>query len=273
VVLEDDADMWASVRRAAPSLLPLFALLRPVERADLWRACSPATPCVLAPDAALSAPLAPRGRRRTRRKAPHTPLRLLPAGHAAEPAEPWQAPLARHVRTSPPAARPARLTAGAGARAGGTWWCTRAAAGTSTPTRAACGRSTSGSRPATAQAWSWASRPTAGPATTSPSRRASSPPRRAHRLHLASPASTAPPCPRTRAPGLRRGQGPQMCQWVFGARAGHAVLARTLDLIVARFVLDRRAARRRPFQPDVMQTTGPWVFTMALEVRRARCYQ
>jgi len=84
VVLEDDADMWASVRRAAPSLLPLFALLRPVERADLWRACSPATPCVLAPDAALSAPLAPRGRRRTRRKAPHTPLRLLPAGHAAE---------------------------------------------------------------------------------------------------------------------------------------------------------------------------------------------
>jgi hypothetical protein len=62
-----------------------------------------------------------------------------------------------------------------------------------------------------------------------------------------------------------------MCQWVFGARAGHAVLARTLDLIVARFVLDRRAARRRAFQPDVMQTTGPWVFTMALEVRRARC--
>lgn len=59
----------------------------------------------------------------------------------------------------------------------------------------------------------------------------------------------------------------QMCQWVFGAEAGHAVLARTIDLIVARFLIDRRAAmpRMRSFQPDVMQTTGPWVFSMALE--------
>ena len=80
VVLEDDADMWASVRRAAPSLLPLFALLRPVERADLWRACSPATPCVLAPAcSAVYSAGAPRA-------APHPPQ--SPA-HPAPPAARW----------------------------------------------------------------------------------------------------------------------------------------------------------------------------------------
>lgn len=59
----------------------------------------------------------------------------------------------------------------------------------------------------------------------------------------------------------------QICQWVFGAEAGHAVLARTIDLIIVRFLTDRRAAmpRTRSFKPDVMQTTGPWVFSMALE--------
>ena len=43
------------------------------------------------------------------------------------------------------------------------------------------------------------------------------------------------------------------------------MLARTLDLIVYRFLLDRRTARTHAFQPHVMQTTGPWVFTMAVE--------
>ena len=64
---------------------------------------------------------------------------------------------------------------------------------------------------------------------------------------------------------LLTGATAQVCQWVFGALAGHAVLARTLDLIVYRFLLDRRAARPHAFQPHVMQTTGPWVFTMAVE--------
>jgi hypothetical protein len=109
--------MWASVRRAAPSLLPLFALLRPVERADLWRARSSATPCVLAPAcsrvcwplpaAAVCAADAPSG------AAPPTQDPANPApraarwarcGGLAEPAERWQAPW--HTTRAP--ARPLR---------------------------------------------------------------------------------------------------------------------------------------------------------------------
>ena len=67
------------------------------------------------------------------------------------------------------------------------------------------------------------------------------------------------------------GTAAQVCQWVFGASAGHAVLARTLDLIIYRFLLDRRAVRPHAFQPHVMQTTGPWVFTMAVEERLWEC--
>lgn len=96
--------MWASVRRAAPSLLPLFALLRPVERADLWRACSPATPCVLAPDAALSAPWRPEGGAAPAAK-PRTPRSACcPLGTLPSPLSPGRPPW--HAMCAP--ARPLR---------------------------------------------------------------------------------------------------------------------------------------------------------------------
>ena len=40
VVVADDAEVQETIRRAAPSLLPVFALLTGVERADLWHASS-----------------------------------------------------------------------------------------------------------------------------------------------------------------------------------------------------------------------------------------
>ena len=44
VVVADDADVQETIRRAAPSLLPVLALLTPVERADLWHAFSLLSP-------------------------------------------------------------------------------------------------------------------------------------------------------------------------------------------------------------------------------------
>ena len=105
----------------------------------------------------------------------------------------------------------------------------------------------------------------------------------------------------------------QLCQWVFGAAAGHPILARAIDFIVyrrawllpsplpvanlecacapshqthgvpvviprldmgalrkehlwaRRFLSDRRWVRPEAFQPDVLRTTGPKLFSMAVE--------
>ena len=57
--MADDADVQETIRRAAPSLLPVFALLTPVERADLWHAIPAVTgrgPCSQSPGSYESSP-------------------------------------------------------------------------------------------------------------------------------------------------------------------------------------------------------------------------
>ena len=54
--MADDAEVQETIGRAVPSLLPMFALLTPVERADLWHAL----PCCSLAEALVHRVCAPR---------------------------------------------------------------------------------------------------------------------------------------------------------------------------------------------------------------------